>query len=133
MNITDIFKKLKFDNSKKSLIINAPVDFENLLSDVNFDKEYNPSNIATYDFVQIFATSQSELESLVAQVFSSGKYDCLFWLCYPKGGGKIKSDIKRETVWSAFEIANLRPVSQIAIDETWSALRGRPAEKVGKK
>jgi len=132
VNATEIFRKLKFDDSKKSLIINAPVEYERLLTHANFDKEYNPANAATYDFVQIFATSQSELESIVKQVFSAGKYDCLFWICYPKGGGKIKSDIKRETAWKAFEIANLRPVSQIAIDETWSALRGRPFEKIGR-
>jgi len=132
MNITDVLRKLKFDESKKSLIINAPAEYENLLSSVNFDKECNSSHIATYDFIQIFATSQLELENIVTQVFLSGKYDSLFWICYPKGGGKIKSDIKRETAWKAFEIANLRPVSQIAIDETWSALRGRPFEKVGK-
>ena len=132
MNTTDILRKLKFDESKKSLIINATVEYERLLAGVNFDKAYNPSNSATYDFVQVFATSQMELESIITQVFPGGKYDCLFWICYPKGGGKIKSDIKRETVWKAFEIARLRPVAQIAIDETWSALRGRPVEKVGK-
>jgi hypothetical protein len=27
-------------------------------------------------------------------------------------------------------LKKLRPVSQIALDETWSALRGRPHEKV---
>jgi len=132
MNATEIFKKLKFDDSKKSLIINTPVEYERLLAGVDYDKEYNPSHAAAYDFVQIFATSQSELENTVAQVFPAGKFDCLFWICYPKGGGEIKSDIKRETVWKAFEIANLRPVFQIAVDETWSALRGRPFEKVGK-
>ena len=61
-----------------------------------------------------------------------GKYDCLFWACYPKGGGQIKSDIKRDTVWKAFDLIGLQAVSQIAIDETWSALRARPAEMVGK-
>ena len=132
MNATDILRKLKFDESKKSLIINATVEYERLLDGANFDREYNPANSATYDFVQVFATSQSELESIITKVFPGGKYDCLFWICYPKGGGKIKSDIKRETVWKAFEIARLRPVAQIAIDETWSALRGRPVEKVGK-
>lgn len=133
MNATDIFKKLKFDDSKKSLIINTPAEYEQLLAGVDYDKEYNPSHTATYDFVQIFAISQSELENTVAQVFQGGKFDCLFWICYPKGGGKIKSDIKRETVWDAFKIANLRPVSQIAIDETWSALRGRPLTLAVKK
>ena len=45
---------------------------------------------------------------------------------------KIKSDIKRDKVWNAFAIANLIPVTQVAIDETWSAMRGRPGEAVGK-
>ena len=71
-------KKLKFDDSKKSLIINAPVEYDKLLTGADFDREYNPSNATMYDFIQIFATSQSELESIVAQVFSGGKYDCLF-------------------------------------------------------
>ncbi|MDR0232277.1 MAG: hypothetical protein LBI82_09190 [Dysgonamonadaceae bacterium] len=131
MNTADIFKKLKIDDTKKSLIVNAPSEYEILLTGIKYDKEYYPTNTKTYDFIQVFATSQSELEKLVTQIFSAGKYDCLFWICYPKGGGKIKSDIKRDTVWKAFEIADLRPVSQIAIDETWSALRGRPFEKVG--
>jgi len=62
----------------------------------------------------------------------AGKYDCLFWICYPKGGGKIRSDLKRDNIWNAFSIVNLRPVTQVAIDDTWSAMRGRPSELVGK-
>ena len=132
MSSSDIFKKLKFDGSKKSLIINAPAEYENLHAGADFDSEYHPANKGTYDFVQIFAISQQELEKLVARVFPGGKYDCMFWISYPKGGGKIKSDIKRDTVWEAMKIAGLRPVAQVAVDETWSALRGRPFEKVGK-
>ena len=45
----------------------------------------------------------------------------------------IKTDIRRDSVWTALEKAGLHPVSQVAIDETWSALRGRPPEMVGKK
>ncbi|MBA4409565.1 MAG: hypothetical protein Q8S54_03125 [Bacteroidota bacterium] len=43
-----------------------------------------------------------------------------------------KCDIKRDTVWAALALAGLRPVSQIAINEVWSALRGRDPELVGK-
>ena len=132
MKATEIFKKLKFDAAQKSLILNAPKEYKVILAEYNYDKEYNLKNANTYEFVQIFATSQAELEKLVAKIANAGKYDCLFWICYPKGTGKIISDIKRETVWKAFSIINLRPVSQIAIDDTWSALRGRPFEKVGK-
>lgn len=132
MNASEIFKKLRLDKTKKSLLINAPEDYVNILSGLVYDKEYSENDKNTYDFVQVFATSMSELEILITKVAEAGKYDCLFWICYPKGGGKIKSDIKRDKVWDAFALANLRPVTQIAIDETWSALRGRPGEAVGR-
>jgi thiamine transporter ThiT len=50
----------------------------------------------------------------------------------PKGGGKIKSDINRNVVWEIAEIVGMQCVTQIAIDETWSAMRCRPKERVGK-
>ena len=43
---------------------------------------------------------------------------------------KIKYDLNRTTVCAALGLAGLRPVTQIAIDETWSALRGRDPELV---
>ena len=35
-------------------------------------------------------------------------------------------------LWELPGGANLRPVAQVSIDDTWSALRYRPADKVGK-
>ena len=130
MNKEEIFKKLRIDGNQKMLIINAPNEYLEIFLGINFDTESNGEGI--YDFVQVFGYQQDELEKLVQSVEKSGKYDCSFWACYPKGTGKVKSNIKRETVWTAFELVGLQAVSQIAIDETWSALRGRPVEKVGK-
>ncbi|WP_337044942.1 hypothetical protein [Emticicia sp. 17c] len=112
------------------LIVNAPADYLSLFNNIMFDNAPEPEK--EYDFVQVFASEQQELEKLCAEVKNAGKYDCLFWACYPKGTGKIKSNIKRETVWVALEMAGLQAVTQVAIDDTWSALRGRPAEKIGK-
>jgi hypothetical protein len=125
-----IFKKLRLNREQKILILNAPSEYISLLEDITFDDKPQVDNL--YDFVQVFGYQQDELELVIKSVQKSGKYDCLFWACYPKGTGKIKSDIKRETVWKAFELVGLDTVTQIAIDETWSALRGRPVEMVGK-
>lgn len=65
-------------------------------------------------------------------VAGAGIYDGVFWACYSKGTGKIKSDLKREVVWELVNQVGLQCVSQIAIDETWSALRARPVAAVGK-
>ncbi len=130
MSAENIFKKLRLDSDKQLLIVNAPESYLSLLAGSNFDTE--PKVEGIYDFVQVFAIQQAELETLMQSVSKAGKFDCVFWACYPKGTGKIKSDIKRETVWTALDLIGLQAVSQVAIDETWSALRGRPVSMVGK-
>ncbi len=127
-----IFKKLKFGISGENLVVNAPEEYLSILEGSEFDTTPDDAKLGKYDFVQVFASSLAEMESLVKQVAKAGKDDCLFWACYPKSIGKERYDLKRETVWSALGLAGLRPVSQIAIDEKWTALRGRDPELVGK-
>ena len=127
-----IFKKLKFGIAENSLVVNAPAEYLEILKGANFDAEPDEAKSGKYGFVQVFASSQAEMEVLIKSVAKAGKHDCLFWACYPKGKGKLKYDLNRDSVWPTLALAGLRPVSQIAIDETWSALRGRDPELVGK-
>lgn len=127
-----VFKKLKFGAAENSLVVNAPEEFLPALSGANFDTSQVESKLGNYGFVQVFASSQAEMETLVKSVAKAGKHDCLFWACYPKSSGKMKYDLNRNTVWDALALIGLRPVTQIAIDEKWSALRGRDPELVGK-
>lgn len=53
----------------------------------------------------------------------------VFWVAYPKGN---RADINRDSLWPILADYGLRPISQIAIDEVWSALRFRP-RKDGEK
>ncbi|MFC6674945.1 hypothetical protein ACFQE7_02945 [Nonomuraea ferruginea] len=46
----------------------------------------------------------------------------VLWVAYPKGG---KSDVNRDTLWPIVGEFGLRPNGQVAVDETWSALRFR--------
>ena len=57
----------------------------------------------------------------------------MVWITYPKKTSCVESDLSREAVWAAMEGTGWRPVSQIAIDEIWSALRFRPIEDVKKR
>ena len=49
-------------------------------------------------------------------------------MCYPKKTSKIKSDLTRDTLWNQFAV--LRPVAQVAIYDTWSAIRFLPTALV---
>lgn len=127
-----ILNKLRVREQSRILIINAPGNYADIFASMNPDISYNPEFKGKYDFVQVFGACRTELESLLLYVKDAGKYDANFWACYPKATGKIKSDLKREIVWASLELIRLRPVSQIALNGTWSALRGRPHEVVGK-
>ena len=133
MEIDKLYKKLYLLKAQKRLIVNAPQEFTTLLGDVEFETQVLEKEKAAYDYVHLFAATQEELEALVQKVAPNAQYDGYFWISYPKGTGSIKSDIKRGTVWTAMDLVRLRPVTQVAIDDTWSALRGRPHDKVGKK
>jgi hypothetical protein len=45
------------------------------------------------------------------------------WVVYPKGN---RADINRDSLWPILSGYRFRPNTQIAIDDTWSALRFRP-------
>ena len=132
MDKESIFKKLKFGISGENLIVNAPEEYLSILEGSKFETVPDDSKLGKYDFVQVFASSQAEMETLLQIVAKAGKHNCLFWACYPKSSGKIKYNLNRNTVWDALGLIGLRPVTQVAIDEKWTALRGRDPELVGK-
>lgn len=57
----------------------------------------------------------------------------MIWVAYPNGSSRVKTDINRDILWEMLKIQNIRPVSQIALDDTWSALRFRPIKTQLKK
>jgi hypothetical protein len=48
------------------------------------------------------------------------------WVAYPKAN---RTDINRDTLWPILAEYGLRPITQVAIDEVWSALRFRPLKE----
>jgi hypothetical protein len=45
------------------------------------------------------------------------------WFAYPKGN---VADINRDSLWPIVAEHGFRPIGQVAVDATWSALRFRP-------
>jgi predicted SnoaL-like aldol condensation-catalyzing enzyme len=84
----------------------------------------------THGFVRFFATKKSEIEKSKKKLLQFADPGALVWIAYPKKTSGVESDLSREEVWAAMESTGWRPVSQIAIDEVWSALRFRPIQDV---
>jgi hypothetical protein len=60
------------------------------------------------------------------------KADGIFWVSYPKGRSKVRTDLNRDILWKLMDKYGLAGVALISINEVWSAMRFRPADKVGK-
>lgn len=84
------------------------------------------------DFVHLFAGSVAELQERAPEALRVLKHDGVFWVSYPKQSSKVKTDINRDHGWDVIMTRGLRPVTQISIDEIWSALRFRPSDRVGR-
>mgnify|MGYP001587710911 CR=1 FL=1 len=59
--------------------------------------------------------------------------DGVLWVSYPKGSSKVKTDINRDSGWGPFNEAGFRAVTQIAVNDIWSALRFRPMDQVKRR
>jgi len=47
----------------------------------------------------------------------------VLWVAYPKAN---RADLNRDTLWPVLGEYGMRPISQVAVGEVWSALRFRP-------
>jgi hypothetical protein len=85
-----------------------------------------PADPGTADAVVAFARNQAELYSVAAPAIEAARQDRLAWIAYPKAG-KLGTDLNRDVLAALLTARGVQPVRQVAIDETWSALRFRPA------
>lgn len=81
---------------------------------------------AEADAVIVFVHDRAELDAQAASALEAARRDVIAWIAYPKAG-KLGTDLNRDRLSDALTGTGVRPVRQVAIDDTWSALRFRPA------
>jgi hypothetical protein len=90
-------------------------------------EDANPSAAPdSADAVVAFVRSRTELAAVAGPAIEAARRGKLAWIAYPKAG-KLGTDLNRDTLAAALAVEGVQPVRQVAIDETWSALRFRPA------
>ena len=74
----------------------------------------------------LFAASRADLAERGGPFIVAAQRDALAWVAYPKAG-QLDTDLNRDSLRELLGGHDIRPVRQVAIDTTWSALRFRPA------
>ena len=76
------------------------------------------------DAVLAFAPTHQALDELSPTLQEAARAEHLTWIAYPKAN-KLGTDLNRDIVREALAPAGLDTVRQVALDDTWSALRLR--------
>ena len=133
MAFSDLAKKLRLQSVQRALILNAPEEYLEALGQVPDDLSIEQFPSGEFDFAHLFVEDLNQLGENIDQVLQVIKYDAVLWISYPKGSSGVKTDLNRDMLWKALADKGIRPVTQVSIDEVWSAMRFRPTEAVGKR
>jgi hypothetical protein len=81
---------------------------------------------AAAEAVIAFVLTRAALDTVAVPAIDAARQDKLAWIAYPKGR-QLGTDLNRDSLAAALAGQGVQPVRQISIDDTWSALRFRPA------
>jgi len=126
-----VLKKLAYRGEDPVLVIGAPAEFRATMR--AFAGNVNEKPAGRYGFVMVFVKSASELANLAPTAAARVEGDGRLWFCYPKKSSRrYQTDISRDVGWRPLGELGFEPVTLVAIDEDWSALRFRRVERIKK-
>jgi hypothetical protein len=82
------------------------------------------------DIIVAFLKTAGEVPATLEVVVTHYERGKSLWFAYPKKTGSIKTDLSRDHGWEPLVGMDLLPVTQVAIDATWSALRFRYRDEI---
>ena len=115
---SELAKKLNLKSGMKVHVIGRPEDVD--LGGLTI------VDLPDAEGVIAFVGTLAEVDAKGGPVLDAARMDRIAWLAYPKGGRR-GTDLNRDILWKHVLRKGVQGVRQVAIDETWSALRFRPA------
>ena|SRR5437762_8835870 len=109
--------KLQLKAEQRIAVVGAPDELE--LDDLTV-----AAHVGDSDALLAFVRTTSEAADRWASLRAAAEQDKLAWIAYPKAK-QAGTDLNRDIVRSLAEQHGLKTVRQIAVDDTWSALRLR--------
>jgi hypothetical protein len=123
MQESAIAKKLKLKSGLKAAVINAPEDYVDML---RHDTALSPTLNGKFDWIQIFVRNKAELEKLAPRAARALGPESMLWISFPKGSSKIQSDLTRDKGWESLQALDLKWITLVSVNETWSGFALRP-------
>ncbi|MGE5595723.1 MAG: hypothetical protein ACM3S1_06755 [Hyphomicrobiales bacterium] len=121
-------QKLGVKPNQTLRVFHAPEHILGMLEPMPAGARLELAQDGVFDVVLAFAADQAALREAAADAIpasDSGK--TALWIAFPKGSSKLQTDITRDRGWDPVWDRGLEGVSLVSVDDTWSAMRFRPA------
>jgi hypothetical protein len=125
-------RRLLLRPENRLLVLNGPADWPERLEPLPDGVEMAEGPGDPADVVHLFVSGKAEVGAHAPAAMAATRPGGVLWASYPKRSAKVATDLTRDHGWKAFAQAGWRPVTQVSIDDGWSALRFRPLAEVGR-
>jgi hypothetical protein len=123
MPASPLAEKMKLKPGSRAAVINAP---KNYLEELKHNTEISQKLSGKFDWIQIFLKNKSEADVLIPKAAKGLKPESILWIAFPKGTSKIQTDLTRDKGWDVVKTLDLKWITLISVNETWSAFALRP-------
>ncbi|HTT84920.1 MAG TPA: hypothetical protein VMF67_15700 [Rhizomicrobium sp.] len=121
MSDKPVAERLQVKKGRRLAVIGAPSEVDRAIGAAR-------AKPGEADVLLVFARSRAELNKQLPRLLKAPA-TAILWLAYPKLTSKLAGDLSREVVRDTAAAQGLDTVSQIAIDDDWSAMRLKRVQK----
>jgi Protein of unknown function (DUF3052) len=118
MSDKPVAERLQVKGERRLAVVGASAALEKTVGAAKARAE-----LARADVVLLFAAERASLEAKLPDVLKTMQETAILWVAYPKLSSGLAADLSRDIIHALAPKYGLDTVSQIAIDEDWSALR----------
>lgn len=120
---TPLAKKLGYKPNFVVSLVNAPVDYESLVTPLPDAVTLRRKTVPGSDLLHFFTNSRDELFRGLAEYKNLIKQDGSIWVSWYKKAAKLPTEITEDVVREAALPLGLVDVKVCAVDEKWSGLK----------
>jgi hypothetical protein len=117
-----VLEKLLLKPGARAVVLHPPAGYQQLLAGAAADIAVDAPLSGRFDWIQYFAHTRAELDRDGIALKHALEPTTVLWISYPKGKAE-PTDLNRDILVRHLSGIGLRPVTQVAIDDVWSALR----------
>lgn len=119
-------KKLRLTPETRLLALNAPDSYLALLDGHVGSIATQAQAGETFDAAHVFVREKAQAQAALPTAIGVVRPGSVLWVMWPKQSSGVTTDLNRDSLAALAMTFGWGPVSNVSINETWSALRLRP-------